>query len=164
MAIDSRVALIMAKDVKTVGPETPVEEVAKLLWENKISSLPVVEERKVIGMVTDFDLITRETEYDAPMYISLLEAYFHIPGTGDAKQLKKILAISARDLMTSPAITVTPEMTVLEVATLMYDKRLNALPVTDLEGNLIGIVARADIVRLMVADEDLHERTHPEED
>jgi len=55
-------------------------------------------------------------------------------------------------------------MTVLEVATLMYDKRLNALPVTDLEGNLIGIVARADIVRLMVADEDLHERTHPEED
>jgi CBS domain-containing protein len=162
VAIDSRVALIMSSDVITVGPETPVEEVARLLWENKISSLPVVEKRKVIGIVTDFDLITRETEYDAPLYVTLLEAYFHIPGTGDAKQLKKILAITAGDLMTSPAITVTPEMTVLEVATLMYDKRLNALPVTDLAHDLVGIVSRADIVRLMVADEELYERTHPE--
>jgi CBS domain-containing protein len=162
VAIDSRVALIMSSDVITVGPETPVEEVARLLWENKISSLPVVEKRKVIGIVTDFDLITRETEYDAPLYVTLLEAYFHIPGTGDAKQLKKILAITAGDLMTSPAITVTPEMTVLEVATLMYDKRLNALPVTDLANDLVGIVSRADIVRLMVADEELYERTHPE--
>lgn len=163
MAIDSRIALIMSTDVISAGPDASVEDVAQQLWQNKISSLPVVEDARVIGMITDFDLITRETEYDAPMYVTFLEAYFHIPGTGDKDQLRRILAISARDLMSSPAITVTPDTTVHEVATIMHDKRLNALPVINHDHVLVGIVSRADIVRLMVADEDLYERTHPDE-
>jgi CBS domain-containing protein len=60
--------------------------------------------------------------------------------------------------MSSPAVTVGPDDTVQDVATLMYDKRLNALPVVDDDNALVGIVTRADIVRLMVADENLFER------
>ncbi|HEX3721266.1 MAG TPA: CBS domain-containing protein [Nitrolancea sp.] len=162
MAIDSRISLIMSNDVISVGPDSSVEDVARQLWQNQISSLPVVEDGRVVGIITDYDLITRETDYDAPMYVTFLEAYFRIPGTGDEEQLRRILAISARDLMTTPAITVTPDSTVHEVATVMHDKRLNALPVVDHDHTLVGIISRADIVRLMVADDDLYERTHPE--
>ncbi|HVX30205.1 MAG TPA: CBS domain-containing protein [Nitrolancea sp.] len=159
MAIDSRIRLIMTTNVITVTPDTPVDEVARLIWKHKVGSVPVVENGRVIGMVTDYDLITRETEYDAPLFFSFLEAYFRIPGTGDPEQLRRILATTARELMTSPVVTVKQDDTVQNVATLMYEKRLNALPVVDDDGALVGIVSRADIVRLMVADEDLFERT-----
>ena len=158
MAIDSRVRLIMTRGVQTVTPETSINEVARLIWEHKIGSLPVVENGQVVGMVTDYDLITRETEYDAPVFFSFLEAYFRVPGTGDEEQLRRILAISARELMSSPAITIGPDDTVQDAATAMYEKRLNALPVVDQDGVLVGIVSRADIVRLMVADESLFEQ------
>lgn len=162
MAIDSRVRLIMTSHVVTVTPETSIDDVARLIWEHKIGSLPVVENGRVVGIVTDYDLITRETDYDAPVFFSFLEAYFRIPGTGDREQLRRILAISARELMSSPATTVGPDDTVQDVATLMYDKRLNALPVVDEENTLVGIVTRSDIVRLMVADENLFERLEGE--
>jgi CBS domain-containing protein len=158
VAIDSRVRLIMTSDVVTVTPDTSVDEVARLIWEHKIGSVPVVENGHVVGIVTDYDLITRETDYDAPVFFSFLEAYFRIPGTGDEEQLRRILAISARQLMSSPAVTVGLDDTLQDVATLMYDKRLNALPVVDDDNALVGIVTRADIVRLMVADENLFER------
>jgi CBS domain-containing protein len=162
MAIDSRVSLVMTEDVVLIDPDTSVPEVARLMWENNLSSLPVVENDHVIGMITDFDMIARETEYDAPLYVTFLDAYFRVPGSGDRKQLRKILATTARELMTAPAVTVEPDTTVQEAATLMYDKRLNALPVIDANRRLVGILSRADIVRLMVADEDLFDRTHAE--
>ncbi len=162
MAIDSRVSLIMTEDVISIEPDTEVAEAARLMWENNLSSLPVLEGGRVIGMLTDFDMIARESEYNAPMYVPFLDAYFRIPGSGDPEQLRRILATSAKDLMTKPAVTVEPDTTVQQAATIMYDKRLNALPVVDSDQHLIGIVARADIVRLMVADEDLYARTHPE--
>ena len=122
----------------------------------------MVDRGRVIGVLTDFDMIARESEYDAPMYVPFLDAYFRIPGSGDPEQLRRILATTAKDLMTQPAVTVEPDTTVQQAATIMYDKKLNALPVVDSDRRLVGIVARADIVRLMVADEDLYVRTHPE--
>jgi len=163
MAIDSRVSLIMTEDVISIEPSTEVTEVARLMWENGLSSLPVVEGGRVVGVLTDYDMIARESQYDAPMYVPFLDAYFRIPGSGDSEQLRRILATSAQDLMTSPAITIGPDTTVQEAATIMYDKRLSALPVVDADRQLMGIVSRADIVRLMVADEDMFIRTHPEE-
>ncbi len=163
MAIDSRVSLIMTEDVVSIGPETPVPEAARLMWENKLGSLPVVENGRLIGMLTDFDMIARESKYDAPMYVPFLDAYFRIPGSGDPEQLRRILATTARELMTTPVVTITPETTVQEAATIMYDQRLNTLPVVDVSHHMVGVVSRADIVRLMVADEDMYVRTHPDE-
>jgi CBS domain-containing protein len=162
MAVDSRVRLIMTSDVITVTPETSIDDVARVIWKEKIGSLPVVENGRVIGMVTDYDLITRQAEYDAPIFFTFLEAYFRVPGTGDDNQLQRILATSVRELMTSPAMTVNPDDTVQDVATLMYEKRLNALPVVVDDDRLVGIVTRADIVRLMVADEQLSEQLDDE--
>lgn len=163
MAIDSRVSLIMTREVISVEPGTEVTEAARLMWEHGFSGLPVIDGGRVVGMLTDFDMVARESEYDAPMYIPFLDAYFRIPGSGDSEQLRRILATSVQDLMTAPAVTIEPDATVQQAATIMYDKRMNALPVVDSGEQLIGIVTRADIVRLMVADEEMYERTHPDE-
>ncbi len=163
MPIDSRVTLIMTEDVVSVTPDTPVEQVARLMWENKLSTLPVVEDGRLAGILTDFDLVARETEYDAPMFIPFLDSYFQIPGSGDSRdQLRRILATTARELMTTDVITVNATDTVQDVATVMYDHHLNAVPVVDAANTMVGIVSRADIIRLMVSDETNYELTHPD--
>lgn len=156
MSVDTSVKTIMTREVQTVTPETEVPEVARLLWEHKISGVPVVEGRRVIGMITEYDLISQETEFNAPLVIPFLDAYFKVPGTGDREQLRRILATTARQLMSRPVRTVRPDATVQDVATLMYEERINAVPVVDEADELVGIVSRADIVRLMVAEEARH--------
>ena len=165
MPIDSRVSMIMTKDVVSVAPDTPVEEVARLMWEHNLSTLPVIEDGLLAGILTDFDLVARETEYDAPMFIPFLDSYFQLPGSGDSReQLRRILATTARELMTSAVVTVNSTDTVQDVATVMYDQHLNAVPVVDAANKMVGIVSRADIIRLMVSDETNYELTHPETD
>ena len=156
MDIDSSIAQLMTREVITVTPATEVSEVARLLWEHGLSGIPVVEGTRVVGMITEFDLISRESEWDAPLYVPFLDAYFRVPGSAHEDQLRRILATTAGELMTEPAQTVGPEATVQDVATLMYDKHVNPLPVVDADGNLLGIVSRADIVRLMVVEEEAH--------
>ncbi|HET7037644.1 MAG TPA: CBS domain-containing protein [Thermomicrobiaceae bacterium] len=159
MAINLDVDRIMTREVLTIGPETVVPEIARLLWEHQISGVPVVEEGKVLGMVTEYDLIARESEYDAPLFVPFLDAFFRVPGTGDSRQrLKKILATTARELMTSPALVAAPTASVREIATLLVDKGLTAVPIVDAHEQLVGIVSRSDIVRLMVVTDEIHDR------
>ncbi len=157
MAIDTSVSQIMTREVWSVSPDTPVSEVARILWEHGLSGVPVVERGRVVGVITDYDLIGRETEYEGPLYIPFLDAYFRVPGTAHEDQLRRILATTARELMTSPAVTVGPDATVQEVATLMYERRVNPVPVVGPNQELLGIVSRADIVRLMVVEEGTHQ-------
>lgn len=156
MDIDTSIAQLMQRQVITVGPATPVSEVARLLWENQLSGIPVVDGSHVVGMITEFDLISRESEWDAPLYIPFLDAYFRIPGSEHQDQLRRILATTAAELMTAPPVTVGPVSTVQDVATLMYEQHVNPVPVVDGRGDLIGIVSRADIIRLMVIEEQTH--------
>ncbi len=154
MGIDTAIAGIMTTDVVTVSPETRVPDVAKVLWEHNISGVPVVKDRKVLGMITEFDMISRDTEYQAPLYVPFLDAYFRLPGSVHEDQLRRILAITAADLMTAPALTVHPDATVQEVVTLMYKRRANPVPVVNDQNELIGIVSRSDVIHLMVDEEE----------
>ncbi|HET9014362.1 MAG TPA: CBS domain-containing protein [Thermomicrobiaceae bacterium] len=156
MDIDSSIAPLMRRRVISVERTTPVSEVARLLWEHQLSGVPVVDGTHVVGMITEFDLIARDSEWDAPLYIPFLDAYFRIPGSAHEDQLRRILATTAGELMTEPATTATPESTVQEVATLMYEHQVNPVPIVDGRGDLVGIVSRADIIRLMVVEEELH--------
>jgi CBS domain-containing protein len=156
MDIDTSIAQLMQRQVITVERRTPVSEVARLLGEHNLSGIPVVDGPHVVGMITEYDLISRESEWDAPLYIPFLDAYFRIPGSAHEDQLRRILATTAAELMTEPAVTVSPEATVQDVATLMYERHINPVPVVDGRGELVGIVSRADIIRLMVVEEEIH--------
>jgi len=109
MVQEIRVRSLMTRDVVAISPETSVGEIARLMWEHAISGVPVIDEqRRVIGIVTEFDLIAREASFNAPLYVPFLDAFFKVPGTGDETQLRKILATKAAEIMSSPAITIGP--------------------------------------------------------
>jgi len=154
MVQEIRVRSLMTRDVVAISPETSVGEIARLMWEHAISGVPVIDEqRRVIGIVTEFDLIAREASFNAPLYVPFLDAFFKVPGTGDETQLRKILATKAAEIMSSPAITIGPEEKIEALATLMYRRRVNPVPVVDQEGRLLGIVSRSDLIWLMTLEE-----------
>lgn len=157
--IDGSVRGIMTTEVQTVQLGTLVPAVARLLLETRVSGVPVVEGQRVVGIITEYDLIAQESEWDAPLYIPFLDSYFQIPGSGDRDQLRRILALTAGELMSRPVRTVHPDATVQDVATLMYEHHVNPVPVVDEHGDLVGIVSRSDIIRLMAVEEQLHQST-----
>lgn len=153
MTVDTAVEKIMSTSVITCVPETDVGQIARLIWENDISSVPVTEQGRVVGIVTDYDLISRQSEYDGPIYLPFIDVFFRVPGTGDPEQLRRILATTARELMSYPVTTVRPDDTVQDAATIMYDNRINAIPVVDADEQLVGVITRADIVQMIAIEE-----------
>ena len=82
-------------------------------------------------------------------FIMILDSiiYFETPKHFQ-ERLKQMLGVTAREIMSQPAVTITPDATIAELAELMVDRRMNPLPVVDDE-RLVGIISRSDIVRLM---------------
>lgn len=142
---------IMTTEVITVYPDATVQDVAKVLADNKISGIPVVNvNHEVIGVVSEQDLVVRNKELKVPTFADILGGIIYV---GDTKkydeELKKATAVMVRDLMSSDVICVHEEDRIEKVATLMVDKKINRVPVLNHEGKLEGIVTRADLVRWM---------------
>jgi len=145
-----RVADVMTTEVLTVTPETPLKQVAEMLASRGISGAPVVdEERHVLGVVSEADIIVKERRVSQP---DTLHRLFHRTNGTTAKRA----ATTAGQAMTSPAVTVTAGRRVDVAAALMLDRQVNRLPVVDEHDVLVGIVTRADLVRAFVhSDEEI---------
>ena len=140
MKVDS----VMTRDVRTVLPETPLKEVAAVLADHRISGVPVVDrDGVVLGVVSEADVLYKE-RLEPSRRGGLLGLL--IAGDGVSTELK-LLARTAEEAMTTPAITIGPRRPVAEAAARMLDERVNRLPVVDEDGTLLGIVTRADLVR-----------------
>jgi CBS domain-containing protein len=139
------VADVMTADVVTVGVETPLRDVAALLSERKISGVPVGEEGRVVGVVSEGDIIAKERGPRSERR-SLFGALLDDRATAELK----LEARTAGAAMTSPAVTIAPDRPVADAAGLMVDKGVNRLPVVNADGALLGIVTRADLVRVFV--------------
>lgn len=151
---------VMTTRVVAVGPETPLKEVARLLAEHGISGVPVVENGTVLGIVSEADFLVKEEEVPAGRP-SLLNWLFEATDGEHARQTK-LHATTAREAMTAPAIAIGPEHDIREAAALMTRNRINRLPVIE-DGELIGIVTRADLVgTFLVSDADLERRIREE--
>ncbi len=141
---------IMQTNVSTVGPDAPVPVVANMMAQAGINGVPVVENGRMIGIVTDSDIIAREADVDAPMPAVFLDAYFVADaGRSFEEEARRALAINARQLMSSPVISIRETATLSHIATLMIDERVNPVPVLDANDDLVGIVSRADLVRVI---------------
>jgi CBS domain-containing protein len=151
-----RVRDVMTRRVISVAPETPLKEVARLLADNGISGVPVVEGGRVLGIVSEADFLMKEQEVP-PGRPSLLAWLFEATDGQRARQ-DKLHATTAREAMTAPAIVIGPEHGIREAAALMTRNRINRLPVLE-DGELVGIVTRADLVEtFLVPDEALERR------
>jgi predicted transcriptional regulator len=139
---------LMSTDVITVTSETPVRELAKIFSENTISGAPVVDDQsKVIGVVTESDLIYQNKKVHIPTAVAILDAFFFLENPEKMeKEMKKIAGTKVSDIFAREIITVQQDTSLDEVATLMAEKKVHTLPVLD--GNkLVGVIGKSDIIR-----------------
>lgn len=153
MVADLRVRDVMTTGVVTIPPETTIGEVARLMTECGYSGLPVVKDGALVGIVTEADVISHEIEVSPPVFVTFLDAIFKVPWDDSDEELRRVLASTAGELMTEDVITATPDMSIHEAATLMYTRKANPLPVVDKAGRVVGIISRADIIRLIAQSE-----------
>lgn len=149
-----KVREIMTTDVISVKRDTTVNEVARLMGARDVSGVPVVEDDdSVAGMITELDLIERNTRLDMPHFIQILDLGripLELPGQY-RHRLEHMLGTHAEDVMSHKVISVGPDESVEALAELMVEQGVNPVPVVE-AGRLIGIVSRADIIDMMAAE------------
>lgn len=139
---------IMTSTVVTVGPDTPVNEIAALLFERRISALPVVQDGRLLGIVSEADLLHRHEigtdciARSGSWWLRLFSADRSI------EDYIKSHARKARDIMTRRVATVTPDTPLAEVANVLEKRGVKRVPVVD-AGRLAGIVSRSNLVQAL---------------
>lgn len=148
------VADVMSRDPITVRLETPLKEAIQILAERRISGLPVVDEDgKLVGIISETDLMWQETGVTPPAYIMFLDSviYLENPARYD-RDLHKALGQKVEEVMTKEHLSITyPDKPLREAAQLMHEKNVRRLPVLDSEDRVVGIITRGDIIREMAA-------------
>jgi CBS domain-containing protein len=147
---DLRVAEISHEEWPTLGPNETVESTIKLFAESGISGAPVVENGRLVGIVTEGDLIFRDADIKAPGFLDILGGLIPL-GSWDEyrKEALKSAGVTVDEVMTRELITISPDASLAEASTIMADKRVKILPVA--EGHALrGIITRMDILTLHV--------------
>ena len=145
---------IMDPDPATVAPETPVEEVVRLMREHELPGIPVVDDDgRCVGIVTEADLVLPDDQGDLhiPHYVNLFGGtVFLEPLSRFEHRLRKAFASDAADMMTRRPDTVGPDTTVREAARLIHESGHNRLPVVE-DDRLVGVVTRVDVLGALAA-------------
>ncbi|MBN2333039.1 MAG: CBS domain-containing protein [Deltaproteobacteria bacterium] len=142
---------IMTTPVITVTPETGIKELATLLTSRRISGAPVVDgEGRLLGIVTETDLLFTEKPLHIPTFFTILDSllYFENPFKMD-KEMKKLTASTVADIYTADCLTITAATPVDEIAALMIDEQKNLLPVVDEDRKVVGIISRTNMLSLI---------------
>ena len=145
-----RVGDVMETDWPTLGPESTVEEAIKLFAEERVSGAPVVEDGRLVGIITEGDLIFQDADVKAPGFLDILGGIVPLGDTDEyRREVLKSAGVIVGEVMTDDPVTVTPEATLAETATIMAERRKKILPVVE-GGRLVGVITRMDILTLHV--------------
>jgi len=145
------VAEIMTKELITVRKETTIRELAELFVTHRISSLPVVDDNgSLIGIVTESDLVEQSKNVHLPTVISLFDWVIYLESEKSLeKELQKMGGRTVGDIYQKNTASIAGSASLSEAADMMSSRHTNSLPVVD-DGNLVGIVARIDIIRTLL--------------
>ena len=137
---------IMTREVVAVSPDTPVRDVARLMVDHRISGVPVIDHGKLVGIISENDLLRRVelgTEKTRTRWLQFL--------TSDDTLLAEYVrarGLLARDVMTTNVVTVPPDAPVATIAELMESRHIKRVPVVDGD-KVVGIVSRANLVQAL---------------
>ena len=152
--------MLKAKDIMSPNPitvplETEVGKAARLLFEKHINGVPVVDAKgKLKGILCQSDLIAQQKKLSLPSVFTLLDSFIPLRSMKVfEKEMQKIAAATVADAMTPNPVTVGPEATIEEVATLMVEKNFHTLPVVE-AGRLVGIIGKEDVLRTLMKGTD----------
>lgn len=144
------VAEVMTPNPIAVNPQTPLQEAIKLLAEKKISNLPVVNDSgKLVGTLSDTDLMWQEAGIEPPPYFMFLDSVIYLQNPArHEKEIHKALGQTVAEVMSDKPITITGDRSLRQAAHLMNEKKIGCLIVVEDE-RAIGIITRGDIIRVM---------------
>lgn len=142
---------IMTRDIITVTEESTIKELARILTSNHISGVPVINDKgKLVGVVTQSDLIFQTKKVHIPTVITILDSVFYLENPDKmGEEMKKMAGTKVKDILTSSPITVTEETQLDEIATIMSEKNFHTLPVVN-KDTLVGVIGKKDIIRTLI--------------
>jgi CBS domain-containing protein len=147
-----KVSQIMTKEVISVQPKDKLIQVAELLHQKGFNGVPVVENGKVLGIITEADLLSRGPDsFHIPSLIKFfqefkLEKYVARKSNSD---FESIFKANAESVMNPDYTSVNPDTEISELIKVLQEKHVNPIPVVDLEKNLVGIISLSDIIKLI---------------
>lgn len=145
----SKVVDVMTSPPIAVTTEVPFKRIAEILRDNEVTALPVMDaDGHVVGVVSEGDLMLKEERAELESHPGLLQSRQTRAARG------KAAGKTAGDLMTSPAIVTRREAPVAEAARLMHRHGVKRLPVVDDEGRLLGVISRADLLRVFLRSDN----------
>ncbi|MFJ9898292.1 CBS domain-containing protein [Streptomyces sp. NPDC091280] len=147
---------VMTRSVATVDGAASFKDIVRAMQERRVSALPVLDAAdRVIGVVSEADLLPKEEFRDSDP-----DRYTQLRRLSD---LRRAGSVTADELMTSPALTVPADVTLAQAARDMVRARVKRLPVVDDDGRLLGIVSRADLLKVFLReDEEIAEEVRRE--
>jgi CBS domain-containing protein len=152
---DLTVAEVMDSDPVTIAPDADVQTLLRLLREHELPGVPVIEDGRLVGIVTENDLVLQgdDERLHLPHYFELfggvvfLEPLKHLED-----RLRKAFATKVSDMMTARVDTISPQANVHEAARIISRSGHNRLPVVDGDGRLLGVVTRVDTLAALTRD------------
>jgi CBS-domain-containing membrane protein len=139
---------IMTKEVVTVKPDTSIQDLAALLVKSHISGVPVVDDAGALfGIVTENDLISRDKRLHIPTVVSFLDAAIYLESSKKFEQeVKRLTATKVGDICTRKVVTIKKDTSLVDIATIMSEKKVHLLPVVE-NNRVLGIVGKRDMVK-----------------
>ncbi|MCP4308998.1 MAG: CBS domain-containing protein [bacterium] len=142
-----KVSDVMTRDVLFVSPEDRLRRAATLMRENRIGGLPVVDDGRVVGMITESDFLNMAAEAPDGDRHGFLDALF---GGHRAAHPSTLVG----EAMTKDPVAVEESLHIREAARRMKRHRIKRVPVVGADGKLVGILSRADVMRVFARDDD----------
>lgn len=143
---------IMTTDVVTLSPETEIPKAARLMLDRRINGLPVVRDGKLVGILCQSDLVAQQKRLSLPTIFTFLDGYIPLSSMKTLeKEVNRISALKVEQAMTAGPVTVSPDTSLEEVATIMVDRNYHTIPVVD-EGRLVGVIGKEDVIKTLVDD------------
>ncbi len=149
----TKVAEYMTTDLVTFAPEMQIDAAIAMLIERGIHGAPVVEDGKLVGILTDDDLVVGESRIHVPSMLLIFGEFAMWPPSVRRfeREAEKALALTVRDAMTHTVVSVGPNDDIEDVATTLHQRRYTMLPVVE-HGNLVGVISREDILRALARE------------
>jgi CBS domain-containing protein len=147
-----KISEIMTRDVISVTAETPMPEVAKIISEQKIHAVPVIDDdSRVIGIITETDFFTKNSAnmIYMPSLIDFIKSGKMEYSEEEREFMMKILRTKARDIMSPKCENISSDMEIEEFVKMIKEKSFNSYPVVSEDNKLLGIVTVADVIKLL---------------
>jgi CBS domain-containing protein len=143
---------IMQTRIITVTPDTDITQAGKILLENHINGVPVVNDQGDLkGILCQSDLIFQQKEMPAPPIFTILDSIFPLFSSKKLDdEFQKLAAATVAQAMARDVVTVTPDTPVSEIASLMVEKHFHTIPVVE-NKKLVGIIGKEDVLRTLTA-------------